>query len=158
VHHDIRHHPRLAGRAVFVGFAVLILLEPARRSAMRRFSAAGALWLNNHWVPADELQWLTWPLWYASLAAQAALSGWIVKRLHPTHRSAMVSLFAASFLVWQVVQPWTWTAGSTAMEWFRVEHYVLASIVMLLCILASGLSDHASRNHDHDEIRDQESP
>ena len=88
---SMRENPYLTFRAIAVGWITLQILDG--RLPFSPHLEIGA-WIHQS------------PVWMVLVAAQYAVVGWVVARLHPRHRTALV-LAAGSFLM---VTSFIWTA------------------------------------------------
>ena len=87
---EVRDHKLLAVRAAAIGLAFYLL------------SAFPIIWLAQ-WLANEGLLRYFWSsIWLTYTAC--AVSGWIVARLHPAHRLAMVCVYATSLLLFEWVR------------------------------------------------------
>jgi hypothetical protein len=134
---DARDHKLFAIRAVVTGIAIVWLCDFGTRtlSMWINLNARGAIWINGHWFQMGG--WLLPTLWYVSLPMMGTVSGWIVGR---AHGASMTLTFAGCFIVWQVIQlSWWWPIVAAAPNGFRLDLYVLFSLMVFAGIVLSGL-------------------
>jgi hypothetical protein len=99
---DIRAHKLLAIRAVVIGHLLYFLFS----FPVNWLSSESRVWIMD-WVARTGRYSYWWVFWSAHLPASffvyvaCAVSGWVVARLHQGHSVVMVSLYAASVLLFE---------------------------------------------------------
>jgi hypothetical protein len=99
---DIRAHKLLAIRAVAIGWLLYVLLS----FPVNWLAGASRVWVTN-WLVDTGRYSFWWVFWSGHLLGTllvyvaCAVSGWIVARLHQAHSVAVVSLYAASVLLFE---------------------------------------------------------
>lgn len=137
---EIRAHKLLTVRAVITGWAALILSgylisPPLYRLCSRAMAALG---LGKVWFWS--LHYYTYPRmfvpWFSGF-----LSGWLVARFHPTHRPAMVTMYAVSVLVTGFPEFFRLATNSLSDSRFvpYLSIYLLQESLFVASILLGGL-------------------
>jgi hypothetical protein len=148
---EIIAHPVLAVRAITIGWATLILFYYGVGPLLGRLLIGRFFRLSGYPFGPSMLIWLTLSLFVL------AASGWIVGRLHRSHRIAMVLLFTASVFIFQLRSlPGIWLAAENTLTNTRFLPYLIYGLglhfLWPVAILVGGLwgatSDRESRGHE----------
>lgn len=157
---EIRHEVATQRLGVLVGmvvgFAVLTLLDQMFRGFWQLVlrNATGAAWIGGHWVQLGDA--IT-PVWWLWMAVEGMASGWIISRVPRPNQAAMTVLFAACFVVWQVVQVSLMLALGETPKGFTYSRYLLSSSVVFGGVILGGLFIRANA-HAHEVRADIDSP
>jgi hypothetical protein len=148
---EIKVTPLLALRAISLGWATWFLWCYGVTPLLGHLLIPRFFRLSGYPFGPSMLIWLT-----LSLFVRAA-SGWIVARLHRSHRIAMVLLFATSVFIFQLRSlPGIWfTAANTLTNTrflpyliYGLELHILWPAAILLGGLWGATSDSESRGHE----------
>ena len=136
---EIMTHPLLALRAISVGWATWFLFDYGVGPLLGRLLIPRFFRLSGYPFGPSMLIWLT-----ASLFVRAA-SGWIVARLHGSHRIATVLLFTASVFIFQLrTLPGIWFETANTLTNTRFLPYLIYGLELQFlwpaAILFGGLS------------------
>lgn len=149
---EIMTHPLLALRAISVGWATWFLFDygvgPLLGSLLRRFIV-----FSGYPFGPSMLIGFTVSLFFH------VASGWIVARLHHSHRIATVLLFAASvFIVHLRTLPWIWFEAANTLTNTRFLPYLIYGFELQFlwpaAILFGGLA-HSESHSAHMRLADE---
>ena len=143
--HEVWTHKLLTLRAILVGWTLFVISRVVF-GATRNLLIALGIW-SRFWRP----DWIAVPILQTEILLSALAMGWVIAKLHPRNRNAMVLAYAVYFASIQIFRLLTGLlAGGILFSSF--VYFVVFILITAAGILSGGLFLHRHRE------RNEESP